>query len=273
VADNNLLCAGRKPDSDDLAEIRSASAVILPQGCHKSLYEMAQMNCQHVFPNYDARFRYEGKIGQIQLFKETGIGHPKTETYHNISAYNWRYGNHSLAPDIGFPLVFKFNWGGEGKHVYLIKSSSELLDHLQMAETFEKSGRFGFLIQEHVQSENRSLRVVVIGQTVTSYWRIQKDREDFCSSLAKGAIIDKHADIELQETAVQAVKDFCHLTGINLAGFDLLFAEDEKNSLPIFLEINYYFGRRGLGGSERYYDLLETEIVKWIKSRGLTFNR
>ena len=273
IADKNLLCAGRKPNRDDLVEIRSAAAVILPQGCDKSLYEMAQMNCRHIFPNYDARFKYMGKIGQIKLFREIGVVCPKTEVYHNISVYNWQYQDRYLEPNIGFPLVFKFNWGGEGRHVYLVKSPSELLNLLQMATTFESGGQSGFVIQEYVQSGNRSLRVVVIGHTFISYWRIQRNRGNFSSSLAKGAVIDKNADVELQESAVQSVKDFCHKTGINLAGFDMLFSDDDNGSKPLFLEINYYFGRRGLGGSERFYDLLETEIIKWIESLGLSFER
>ena len=38
---------------DDLDAIRAADAVILPQGCYQSLYEMARKNCKHVFPNFD----------------------------------------------------------------------------------------------------------------------------------------------------------------------------------------------------------------------------
>ncbi|MBW1694132.1 MAG: glutathione synthase [Deltaproteobacteria bacterium] len=269
-ADKNMLCAGREPDTGDLSEIKAAAAVILPQGCYKSLYEMAQMNCRHIFPNFETRFKYEGKIGQIRLFKETGTAHPKTEIYLNINAYYGHYGDLYPKPDIGFPLVFKFNWGGEGEQVYLIKSSSELLNILQMAKTFERSGQAGFIIQEYIPSEKRSLRVVVIGKTFISYWRILENNESFCSSLAKGAIIDRDSDPTLREKAVRSVKDFCYLTGINLAGFDLLFSADERGNLPIFLEINYYFGRRGLGGSEKFYDLLETEIIKWIESLDLS---
>ena len=68
----NILCAGRDPGPDELAAIRSAAAVILPQGCTRPLFEMAEGNCAHVFPNYAARFGYPGKTGQIRLFRETG---------------------------------------------------------------------------------------------------------------------------------------------------------------------------------------------------------
>ncbi|UCD90141.1 MAG: ATP-grasp domain-containing protein [Desulfobacterales bacterium] len=268
-ADKNILCAGREPDTGDLSAIKAAAAVILPQGCYKSLYKMAKMNCRYIFPDFAARFKYEGKIGQIRLFEETGVTHPKTEIYDNINAYYGHYGDLYPKPGMGFPLVFKFNWGGEGTHVYLIKSSSELFNALKMAETFERSGRTGFIIQEYIPSENRSLRVVVVGKTSFSYWRVQQNNTAFCASLAKGAIIDTNSDPALMEKAVRSVKDFCSLTGINLAGFDLLFSTDAKTASPLFLEINYYFGRRGLGGSEVFYDLLETEINQWIESLGL----
>ena len=80
-ADTNIICAGRVPDANDLALIQSADAVVLPQGCYRSLYEMARPNCVNIFPNFDARFNYAGKIGQARLFKETNAAHPKTQTY------------------------------------------------------------------------------------------------------------------------------------------------------------------------------------------------
>ena len=36
-ADKNIICAGREPGADDLAAIKAAEAVILPQGCRQSL--------------------------------------------------------------------------------------------------------------------------------------------------------------------------------------------------------------------------------------------
>ena len=272
-ADKNLLCAGREPDADDLATIKAADAVILPQGCYQSLYEMAHNNCKHIFPNFDARFKYASKIGQIQLFKEKNVAHPKTETYLNIDAFSKHYEGFLSKLAFDFPLVFKFDWGGEGDQVYLIKSAAELLNILQTARNYEKSGQSGFLIQEYIPSKNRSLRVVVIGQTIISYWRVQNNTESFGTSLAKGAVIDTVADSDLREAAVKSVKDFCCRTGINLAGFDMLFSSAMEIKTPLFLEINYYFGRRGLGGSERFYELLTTEITKWIDSLDLSLSK
>jgi ribosomal protein S6--L-glutamate ligase len=58
-----------------------------------------------------------------------------------------------------------------------------------------------------------------------------------------------------------------------MAGFDLLFSSERKNRTPLFLEINYYFGRRDLGGSERFYEILIAEIEKWIDIIGLKLDR
>jgi len=85
--DKNILCAGREPGADDLAAVRAADAVILPQGCKASLYTMARENCANVFPNYDARFEYPGKIGQTRLFRKLNAPHPKTEIYTSHSSF------------------------------------------------------------------------------------------------------------------------------------------------------------------------------------------
>lgn len=258
-ADKYIICAGRKPDDNDLAAIKAADAVILSQGCNEVLYKMASNNCSNIFPNYEAKFKYPGKIGQIYLFQETDVLHPKSETFEKVD---------SLPENLpfDFPFVFKFDWGGEGYGVFLITSPEEFKDVIQKALNFERAGHVGFLIQEYILSQGRSLRVVVIGQKFISYWRVQENTEEFCSSLAKGAYLDFDSDPDLQEAAVKSAKHFCKMTGINLAGFDFLFSSEAVVKEPFFLEINYYFGRCGLGGSEKYYQILESEIKKWIES-------
>ncbi len=265
-ADKYIICAGRKPDADDLAAIKAADAVILPQGCNEVLYNMASKNCSNTFPDYEAKFKYPGKIGQIRLFRETNVLHPKSVTFEKVDSFLDNYGAESENLPFDFPFVFKFDWGGEGYGVFLITSSEEFKDAIQKALNFERAGHVGFLIQEYIPSQGRSLRVVVIRQKFISYWRVQKNTEEFCSSLAKGAYLDFDSDPDLQEAAVKSAKHFCKMTGINLAGFDFLFSSEAVIKEPFFLEINYYFGRRGLGGSEKYYKILESEIQKWIES-------
>lgn len=272
-ADRNRLCAGRKPGTDDLSAMLAADAIILPQGCHESLYTMARSNCKHVFPNFDAKFKYKGKIGQIQLFQKTNTAYPRTETYLNMNTFSIHYGGSPKKPIFDFPFVFKFDWGGDGDHVYLVQSVENFSKVLQIAKKYETSGQKGFIIQEYIPANKRSLRVVVIGQTIVSYWRVQRNTDHFLSNVAKGAMIDYDTEPDLQKTAIKSVKNFCSQTRINLAGFDILFSSQAKVKTPLFLEINYFFGRQGLGGSEKFYDLLIKEIMKWIESLGLSINQ
>ena len=149
----------------------------------------------------------------------------------------------------------------------MVTSINGLDRALDRARLAARSGNGRFLIQEYVPGKNRSLRVVVIGRSFHAYWRVQPDTGQFGTSLAGGGEIDYDTDPEIISAGVDAVQTFCRATRINLAGFDLIFAEN--SSPPYFIEINYFFGRRGLGGSESFYAILETEIRRWLKEKGL----
>ena len=263
--DLNLICAGRDPGPEELAAIQGARAVILPQGCPQPLYQMVCENCLHVFPNYDARFRYPGKTGQIRLFRDIDAPHPETEIFRNTSDFRMRY------PEDGypsFPVVFKFDWGGEGDTVFLLQTTADLTDLLQHADRCEASGQMGFLLQQYIVSGNRSLRVAVIGERTLSYWRTHAEEKRFHASLSKGAQVDLTSDPVLKQTAEALVADFCRRAKINLAGLDVIFAAEDPRQTPLLLEINYFFGRVGLGGSEAYYRILRKEIRQWLKRVG-----
>ena len=272
-ADRNMLCAGREPDEKDLVAIAAADAVILPQGCREALYRMARQNCPHVFPDYDARFQYPGKTGQARLFQALGAPHPRTWVFDDTKHFQ-RCG--SKITEAGFPLVFKLDWGGEGETVSLLQSQVDLLRALSMADRYEQSGQRGFVLQTRVTDSNRTLRVAVIGQTRMAYWRIQDDPGIFGTGLAKGARIDTESDPILRQKALTLTRGFCRQSRINLAGFDFIFDSSgptKNDRQPLFLEINYFFGRTGLGGSTRFYAMLQAEIDKWLVGLGLAVKR
>ncbi len=268
-ADKNIICAGREPDGEDLAAIKAANAVILSQGCYPALYKMARDNCPQVFPNYDARFKNPGKINQIKLFRKFKIPHPASEIFSHIASFQQQYGEAPAKLSFTFPLVFKLDWGGEGETVYLIKSAGGLQKILKKAVEYEKSGQAGFILQEYISSCNRTLRVVIIGRQVISYWRVQENSDNFYANLRQGAVIDAEAEPKLQHKAVALIKRLCKKTGINLAGFDVIFSAGNDDPDPMLLEINYFFGRKGLGGSETYYRILLEEIRNWLARRNL----
>lgn len=237
--------------------------MVLPQACRESLYRMARENCAHVFPNYDARFRYPDKPDQIRLFRDAGAAHPTTEIFDSVAEFRARYNGAPGDPAVGYPLVFKFAWGGEGETVFLADGPARLAELAALAEDYEKTGQTGFLLQAFVPPGDRTLRVAAIGTTFRSYWRVGSSAAGFGTGVRAGARIDPDADPHLQVRAVDEAKQFRRATGIDLAGFDFLF--DPADGRPLFLEINYFFGRRGLGGSEGYYPLLLAEIESWVR--------
>lgn len=263
VADRNILCAGRLPDETDLAAIRGAAAVILPQGCSEALYRMARENCALVFPNFDVRFDYPGKRGQVRLFRQLKISHPQTRLFDSLADYQ---ANHR---GVVFPCVLKLDWGGQGETVYFVEDQV-VLDEILYTKVAacEKTGQCGFLIQQFIPSGGRSLRVVVIGTFMLSYWRIQPNGRCFGTSVAHGARIDHDSDPELQYAAKRVVENFCGRTGLQMAGFDFIFSScgsERARPEPLLLEINYFFGRTGLGGSAAYYRILESEVAGWLR--------
>lgn len=265
-ADQNIICAGRLPGEDDLQAIRQADAVILPQGCSEALYRMARRHCPRVFPNLDVRFDYQGKTGQIRLFDRLCIGYPKSRTYSDLDAFGRN------AEPMDYPAVVKLDWGGQGETVFRVNHSRELEEVLKRVAAYESTGQKGFLIQQYIPCGQRSLRVVVIGSRILSYWRRQPEEKRFGTSIDGGGIIDHHADPELQAAARDVVRRFCQRTGLQLAGFDFIFSDQDRRAGPIeplMLEINYFFGRTGLGGSEAYYHMFETEADKWLAAAGL----
>jgi len=266
VGDQNILCAGRQPNADDETAIRKARAVILPQGPCEALYRMCRKHCLHVFPNYDVRFDYPGKVGQARLFTEMGVPMPETRVFDSVSEFDDRHGRNS---PVGYPCVFKFDLGGEGEGVFLIKTREDLRSCLERAALLQDAGCSRFLLQAFVPHGGRSLRVVVIGDQVYSYWRCQVSKGEFRTNLTAGAMIDPESEPQLQVAGREAVGAFCARTGINLAGFDLLFPERGVFEGPLFLEINYFFGRKGLGGSMMYYQRLEKAVDQWLSGIGL----
>ncbi len=110
------------------------------------------------------------------------------------------------------------------------------------------------------------MRVVCIGEFFKAYWRIAPEPDERIVHLTdNGRIEADKLDPELLLKGENAARQFCAKTGINLVGIDYLF--DFSSSVPksFIIELNYFFGRKGLGGSQAYYTILICEIQKWCQ--------
>jgi ribosomal protein S6--L-glutamate ligase len=124
-----------------------------------------------------------------------------------------------------------------------------------------------FVSQEYIDHGGRDVRVVVIGDRFRTYWRRQPDPREFRNNICRGALIDDRSDPDLLQAAEDAVRGFCALSRINLAAFDLVYDRTRpRETGPLFLEINYNFGRQGLSGSAAYYQTLREAVGRWIEA-------
>jgi ribosomal protein S6--L-glutamate ligase len=267
VANENRICAGRDPDEGDLAVIGKAEAVILPQGCKAPLYRMATANCRHVFPNLDVRFDFPFKSGQARLLDKLGVACPETAYFESVAAFQ------RSAGVMVYPVVVKFDWGDQGHTVFKVDDAQQLAAVLDRAAACETTGQCGFLVQEYLPAHHGALRVALIGAQKVAYWRVPQSPDTFGTHMGGGARIDTTYRPDLQQAAIAVVEQMGRQTGLQLAGFDFIFDQRELERgliQPLMLEINYFFGRTGLGGSEAYYRILEAEIDAWLAAIGLS---
>lgn len=243
--------------------IGAARAVVVTQSIKAHQYDYCTRSCSHVFPDYRFRFGFEGKYGNVKLFRRFDAPHPGTTCYDSVEDFKLRHAQNK-EPLVPFPFVLKGDRGGGGWAVFMANNAEELENCLEILGNTRLHPTKRFICQAFIPHGGRDLRVVVIGQICKAYWRVQHDPDEFRNNVGRGAVIDHDLDPELREKGVNCVKDFCRKTGINLAAFDVLFDRRRVEPQPLLSEINFLFGRRGLGGSSNFYALLSRAVKGWI---------
>lgn len=267
-ADIQIVLGSRSPDAGDMDLISRAEAVILPQACPEELMGFCSRSGTRVFPDYRLRFEYPGKIGQSRLFEQFGFPCPETRCWSTVAQFKKSYPGPDQFPH-RLPFFVKDDRTHEAEGVFFIKNSSHLRGALEYLQRRERSGFPGFLTQACIPSDGNILRGVIIGRDIHTFWKRPIETGQVITTVSRGARIDHDWHPELQERGRVQVQALAAKTGINLAAVDLVFSLSDQSPQPFFLEINYYFGRRGLGGSERYYQLLFGAIKDWLKKKGL----
>jgi len=217
-----------------------------------------------LFPNYDARFLYPGKLGQSLLFEKMKFPHPKTFRWGSVRDYRLSFPGKAGYPH-KLPFFVKADKSHEAEGVFLVSDERSLESALTHLRELENSGFSGFVTQECIKSEGNVIRAVIVGGKIITYWKRPLRPGQMITTIGKGSIIDKSWRQDLQEIARAAALGFSKKTGANLAAVDFVFSIESPNPQALFLEINYYFGRRGLGGSKRYYRLLYRAIQEWLR--------
>lgn len=268
TADHQIILGDRALNREDVSLMAEAAAIVLPQTCFRQLYRACKRTSAALFPDYESRFQYPGKIGQNRLFREIGCVHPRTLPWARVRDFQKAHREKGILPH-KMPFLLKANTTHEGDGVYLIGDQWSLEDSLERLSGLEQAGSGGFISQELISSRGNVLRVVIIGQRMTSYWKRPERSGQFITSIGRDGRLDREWREDLQERARAAAGRICSDTGINLAALDFVFPLSEPEPQPYVLEINYYFGRRGLGGSENFYRLLYETVREWLAGNGI----
>lgn len=264
TADHQIILGSRSLNEDDRRLIRSAHAVILPQGRVDGVFHECRDAGTPMFPNYEIRQTYPGKVGQSRLFQNFNLPHPRTFRWKKVDALN-----KVPKPPHEFPFVVKDNRSHEAQGVFWVKNSDSLKAALGFLALKESIQNKGLVTQDFVASGGNVLRAVIMGNQILTYWKRPAEPGQVITTISKGALIDHKWKPELQEKGKNQARLLAKCTGINLAAVDFVFPLSEAAPKPLFLEINYYFGRRGLGGMDAYYRLLFMAIQEWLKGMGL----
>jgi ribosomal protein S6--L-glutamate ligase len=267
TAEHQIILGDRKLASKDHRWIRRADAIILPQGGPRELYMACRDSGAQVFPNYNMRLRYPGKLGQTVLFEEFHLRHPATKAWSSADEMRGFVRSGGMLPH-PFPFLIKADESHEGEGIFLITDPGALEFVLENLRAWEKTGQSGFITQEMVQTGGNVLRVVILGRQTIAYWKRPDDPSESVITVSRNARVDRWWRKDLQKKGRFEARRISKKTGIDLAAVDFVFSMRDPDPQPLCLEINYYFGRRGLGGSLNYYRLLHDAIKEWLRARG-----
>jgi len=232
--------------------LSGATGVLMPKYFSPVRYRKVSSIATNHFPNLSPRYSYRGKAEQIKLFGRYGFNYPETTVYNTPKSAHKALNRNNISFDR--PFVLKGDKGGGGSQVFPIKGKSDFrhyLDHLHPEEPV--------LLQEWIQNDGMDLRIVMVGDIIKSYFRIGSD--SFYNNISKGAEISYDLYPEKQKLGIKMVNQLSSKENINLAAFDVMFA---PSGSPYFLEINFLFGTKGLGGSRGYEKIFRQAINNWM---------
>ena len=266
-ADENLLLESQRPlDQRDHEAMARAGAILLPQAPREDLHQMALRSGKPVFPRSAPFHTKDGKLGNFLLFKELGLAHPFTLAFGDIAeaVSAWQEGALAAA-GIKPPLVAKGAGGGEGRNVFLVQSPGELAGLEGRLDPTCMRGPSGLVLQEYMDCGGRDARVIIMGGRMQAFWRVAPKGE-FRGNLSQGGRVDRGSRPEDLGRALELARALRDSAAMDLAAVDFLIPLGEE---PLFLEINFYFGRRALGGGDAFLKEFLLAVRQWLQGLDL----
>lgn len=147
---------------------------------------------------------------------------------------------------LGYPAVIKIISGYGGKGVMKADERSDIGPITDTLTLFEQD----ICLQEFIENPGEDIRVIVVGDETYAYKRVGGD-EEFRSNISAGG---NRESIEPSEDMIEASKGAAALTGLDIAGIDIIEDESEEGGFYIG-EINASPGVEGTG------EVIETDLA------------
>ena len=208
------------------------------------------------------------RSARVSYSKDLISPHPETLRWQCIRDLKEAYPDGRVSPH-DFPFFIKKDKSHEAEGVFLVKDRASLIEVLDFLALQERADVKGFITQDFISCGGNVLRAVIMGKQIITYWKRPNKPGQEITTISQGAIIDHDWRPDLQKKGRSSAKALAKKTGINLAAIDFVSPIADKDPEPLILEINYYFGRRGLDGTENYYRLLYEAIQAWLRKVGL----
>ncbi len=265
-AEVNLALISQRPlERSDALALIGAGAVLLPQACRPDLWALAAACGAPLFPRPAAHLSLDGKVGNRRLFSGLGLPQPQSVEFASLerAVAAWQ-GGHPAVRGLGAPLVAKGAGDGMGRNVFLVRDSDELAALAGRLETGCVHGPAGLILQRYLPGASE-MRVVLLGTDCLAYWHEPAPGE-FRANLSQGGGWTSEGPAAELQAGLALARRLQAAAGMDVAGVDVIFPPGGE---ALLLEVNFYFGRQGLGGSENYLSLYLQSVRAWLSGLGL----
>lgn len=159
---------------------------------------------------------------------------------------------------LGYPAVIKIISGYGGKGVMKADEKSDIGPITDTLTLFEQD----ICLQEFIDNPGEDIRVIVTGDETYAYKRVGGD-EEFRSNISAGGNRER---IDPSDEMIEASRGAAALTGLDIAGIDIIEDESEEGKFYIG-EINASPGVEGTG--EVIEADLADEFMAFIKRKAM----
>lgn len=181
-----------------------------------------------VFPKHSETMLWENKTYMHQVFNMAGVNEPKTQIFESLEGL--------IDADVHYPFLIKAEHSSGSEGLYKISSLKDLADLVSNKKFVAENKHI--IVQELINMR-RDLRVILVkGEIVLHYWRINLSNEWKPTSTSYGSKVD--FDFFPEQWREHIIETFKSLN-ITTGAFDVTWQNDDLSTSPIYLEVSPFY--------------------------------